>query len=128
MDAMRIIQDYEKPAYMSIKEAAQLYGYSKQTVYNLIKEMKECSRYKGAWLELNQYGDKLINTLALEDFLRYRAQLKEPALARNLPPYDPREVRKQRGEVSVITNYVDDEQVRDHVREFMAEWIREKLG
>ena len=128
MDAMRIITDYQKSAYMSVAEAAEYYHYSKPTIYALLAEMKNCKRYKGAWTELNRDGNRLINVLCLEDYLRYRSQLKEPAIARNLPPYDPREVRKQRGEVSVITNYVDDEQVRDHVREFMAEWIREKLG
>lgn len=128
MDAVRIIQDYAKPAYLSVAECAKVYGYSKQTIYSLIKEMQSCQRYKGAWLELNQYGDKLINTLALEDFLRYRAQLKEPALARSLPPYDPKEVRRQRGEVSVVTDFIDEGAIRDHVREYMGEWLAEKFS
>ena len=128
MDGMKIIQDYAKPAYLSVADCSKLYGYSKQTIYSLIKEMQSCQRYKGAWLELNQYGDRLINVLCLEDYLRYRAQLKEPHLAKSLPPYDPKEVRRQRGELQLVTNFIDDEQVRTYTREFVGEWLAEKFS
>ena len=128
MDAMRIIQDYAKPAYLSVAECAKVYGYSKQTIYSLVKEMRDCKRYKGVWTELNPQGDRLVNTLCLEDFLRYRSQLKEPNLAKSLPPYDPKEVRRPRGELQLVTNFIDDEQVRTYTREFVGEWLAEKFS
>lgn len=128
MDAVRIITDFEKPTYMSVADAAKLYGYSKPTIYQYLSEMKDCKRYREAWTELNRDGIRLVNVLCLEDFLRYRSQLKEPALARSLPPYSAAEVRKQRGELRTVTNFIDDDTVRDHVREYVGEWLAEKFS
>ena len=88
--------------YMSIREMSTYYGMKRPTIYNIIKEMESCGRYRYDQISINDYGDKLVDTLAFEDYLLNRTSLKNRNLARRLPPYDPTEVRKRRGEFQII--------------------------
>ena len=87
--------------YQSAKDLAAEYGRTPQWVSNILAEIKECGRYRSAWIYLGE-KDKLINTLVFEDYLFYRSKLKDRNLAKKVPPYDPAEVRRQRGEYKEV--------------------------
>ena len=86
--------------YMSVKDLAEAYGMKPATIYSHLKLIEECGRYKNHRPKLNDNGagDLMVNTLVYEDFLYFRSKLKNKNLAKNLPPYDPEEVRRCRGE------------------------------
>ena len=83
--------------YLPISKISQQYGIPRSTVYDYLSEIESCDRYRSAWVTLDGGRAKLVNLLVLEDFLRHRQFLKNKNLARQLPPYDPREVMWQRG-------------------------------
>ena len=85
--------------YMSVKDISSWYGMSRPSVYGILKEMEDSKRY--GRIALNECGDKLVDTLMFEDFLLHRSELKHPNIARRLPPYDPAEIRKRRGEYKI---------------------------
>lgn len=85
--------------YMSVKDISAWYGMSRPSVYAILKEMETSKRY--GKITMNDCGDKLVDTLMLEDFLLHRSELKHPNIARRLPPYDPAEIRKRRGEYKI---------------------------
>ncbi len=89
---------------MSVKDLSDWYGYKRPTIYNILKEMETCGRY--GRIALNEYGDRLIDTLCFEDYLLHRTELKNKNLARRLPPYDPVEIRKRRGEYQMIKEVI----------------------
>ena len=84
--------------YLPVNKIAEEYGMPKRTVYNIVAEMKSCARYEGVWVTLDGGRRQLVNTLALEDYLRFRQRLRYRNLAKTLPPYSATEVLKQRGE------------------------------
>ena len=88
--------------YMSIRDMSTYYGMKRPTIYGIVKEMRSCGRYRDDQISINDFGDKLIDTLAFEDYLLNRNALKNRNLARRLPPYDPAEVRKRRGEFQIV--------------------------
>lgn len=121
--------------YLPIKGVAAEYGCCRATVYNILKEIKACDRYKDAWATINDAGDQLVNTLVFEDFLRHRTELKNRNLARRLPPYDPAEVRRQRGEykavVTIPQHDTKGQETRDELIDEMQkalECLRKKTG
>ena len=85
-------------SYLTISKISELYGIPRRTVYDYLSEIEKCDRYRSAWVTLDGGRAKLVNLLVLEDFLRYRQSLKHKNLARQLPPYDPKVVKRQRGE------------------------------
>lgn len=84
--------------YMTIDNIRQQYGIkSRSTIYQLLGEMEKCGRYKHADLRL----DRLVNVVALEDYLENRTILKrKTAAARNLPPFSMYMARKKRGDIA----------------------------
>ena len=90
--------------YMSVKDISSWYGMSRPSVYGILKEMEDSKRY--GRIALNECGDKLVDTLMLEDYLLHRSELKHPNLARRLPPYDPVEIRKRRGEYQMVKEVI----------------------
>ena len=84
--------------YLHVRDAAKAYGMTPQALYRIRDKIAGLDRYKSAWTEINSGGHLMINTLVLEDYLRYRTELDNPNLARKLPPYDPAVVRWNRGE------------------------------
>lgn len=84
--------------YMSIRDMAEWYGLTPQTIRRNIQTMRESGRYNGRYLVLDENGKWLANSLMFEDFLAHKTELKNKNLAKRLEPYDPQEVRKQRGE------------------------------
>lgn len=84
--------------YLPVSKICERYGISRRTVYRFYEEIRNYDRYKKAWISINDEGTTLFNTLVLEDFLRHRTELKHKNLARRLQPYNPKEVRWQRGE------------------------------
>lgn len=114
--------------YLPIKEVCSRYSLSKSSVYSMLKEMEESQRYRKHWVTLNDGGDRLINCLVFEDYLRYRTELKHPNVAKMLPPYDPKMVRKERGDLEVITNVIDESTVKTYVIEAVNSWLVNKLS
>ena len=62
--------------------------------------MRETNRYNPKYLVLNEDGQQLINSLMYEDYLANKAAIN--AGIKKLDPYDPAEVRRQRGEYKVV--------------------------
>lgn len=69
---------------------------SRNTIYKILGEMEQCGRYKHAQLRL----DRLVNAVAMEDFLECRSLLKRNKTAfKNLPPFSMYSARKKRGDI-----------------------------
>lgn len=127
MDGNRFSIQLSGAVYLPIKEVCNRYGLSKSTVYTILKEMESSGRYKKHWTTLNDGGDRLINCLILEDFLRYRTELKHPNVSKLLPPYDANLVRKERGDLEILVNVIDESTVKGYVTEAVNEWLQERL-
>lgn len=84
--------------YMLVRDMASWYGQSPQTIRRNVQSMRECGRYNTRFLVLDDEGKQLVNSLMYEDYLSCKTALKNKNLAKRLKPYDPQEVRKQRGE------------------------------
>lgn len=84
--------------YMTVKHMSEWYEQSPQTIRRNVQAMKETGRYNNRYLIMDDERKQLINTLMYEDYLAYKTELKNRNLARRLEPYDPAEIRKQRGE------------------------------
>lgn len=84
--------------YMTVKHMAEWYSQSPQTIRRNVQNMKESGRYNTRFLVLDDEGKQLVNSLMYEDYLSCKTALKNKNLAKRLKPYDPQEVRKQRGE------------------------------
>lgn len=84
--------------YTHIKQAAEQYEMSVQSLYRILNKIETLDRYAGVnvFRTSNDSGDRMVNTLVLEDFLHYRAQIE--AGIKGIPPYDPALVRWNRGE------------------------------
>lgn len=87
--------------YLPVSGVAESYHQSKSTVERNLKGILDADRYRGYRPVINEDGDRLVNVLIYEDYLCYKARLKERNLARHLPPFDPAEVRKNWGEYKV---------------------------
>lgn len=84
--------------YMLVRDMASWYGQSPQTIRRNVQSMRECGRYNTRFLVLDDEGKQLVNSLMYEDYLSCKTALKNKNLAKRLKPYDPQEVRRQRGE------------------------------
>ena len=84
--------------FMTIDAIRQQYGIkSRNTIYKILGEMERCGRYKHAQLRL----DRLVNVLAVEDFLECRSILKRSKTAfKNLPPFSMHTARQKRGDIA----------------------------
>ena len=84
--------------FMTIDAIRQQYGIkSRNTIYKILGEMERCGRYKHAQLRL----DRLVNVLAVEDFLECRSILKRNKTAfKNLPPFSMHTARQKRGDIA----------------------------
>ena len=70
---------------------------SRNTIYKILGEMEKCGRYKHAQLRL----DRLVNVLAVEDYLSHRRDLKrKTAASKNLPPFSMHTARQKRGDIA----------------------------
>lgn len=87
--------------YLPVSGIADSYHQSKSTVERNLHGILDTDRYRGYRPVINEDGDRLVNVLIYEDYLCYKARLKERNLARHLPPFDPAEVRKNWGEYKV---------------------------
>ena len=87
--------------YMHINQAAKIYDCSVQDIYRHLKVINSLDRYKDPriWTVINEDGHRMVNTLVLEDYFRYKPQIK--AGIKKLPPYDPALARWNRGEYKV---------------------------
>lgn len=83
--------------FVTIDKLRELYGIkSRNTIYQILGEMERCGRYKHAQLRL----DRLVNVLAIEDFLECKSILKRNKTAfKNLPPFSMHTARMKRGDV-----------------------------
>lgn len=86
--------------YMTVKSMSEWYEKSAQTVRQDVRRMREINRYNPKYLVLNEDGQQLINSLMYEDYLANKAAIN--AGIKKLDPYDPAEVRRQRGEYKVV--------------------------
>ena len=86
--------------YMTVKSMSEWYEKSAQTVRQDVRRMRETKRYNPKYLVLNEDGQQLINSLMYEDYLAHKAAIN--AGIKKLDPYDPAEVRRQRGEYKVV--------------------------
>ena len=77
--------------YMSKKQLAKGLGYGETSIYKLIKGFEEevgaGSRYSRYAIAGNRY-----NYFAVIDYMKYRDYLKDPALRRHIPKFDPAEI------------------------------------
>ena len=86
--------------YMTVKAMSEWYEKSGQTIRQDVRRMRETKRYNPKYLVLNEDGQQLINSLMYEDYLANKAAIN--AGIKKLDPYDPAEVRRQRGEYKVV--------------------------
>ena len=119
--------------YWPVSRISEQYGLSKRTVHRFFAEIEECDRYKKAWIKLNDCGTSLYSTLVLEDFLHYRTELQNRNLSKRLPPYDPEEVMRQRGEKKSSyrppVSHAEQAPVdKDMIRKMMKEILLEGIG
>ena len=97
-DAERtVIMETGTNTYMTTKDMAKWYGVSPQTIRTNVAGMRETGRYNQAYLVLDPDGKMLVNTLMYEDYLANKRMINA-GLIKTLKPYDPMEVRRQRGE------------------------------
>lgn len=84
--------------FMTIDAIRHQYGIkSRNTIYKILGEMEKCGRYRHAQLRL----DRLVNVLAVEDFLECRSVLKRSKTAfKNLPPFSMHSARQKRGDIT----------------------------
>lgn len=84
--------------FMTIDAIRQQYGIkSRNTIYKILGEMERCGRYRHAQLRL----DRLVNAVAMEDFLECRSLLKRNKTAfKNLPPFSMHTARQKRGDIA----------------------------
>jgi hypothetical protein len=84
--------------FMTIDAIRQQYGIkSRNTIYKILGEMEKCGRYRHVDLRL----DRLVNVIAVEDFLEYRSILKRSKTAfKNLPPFSMHTARQKRGDIA----------------------------
>lgn len=113
----------DKPTYMRISKAAEIYGLSDSTIRRHLREIEKLQRYKDAWPTINDEGDKLVNTLVLEDYMRHSVALKNPNLARRLKPFDEAAVMKHRGGfIATLAEILPDREIlKDIITEIMEE-------
>lgn len=92
--------------FMTIDAIRQQYGIkSRNTIYMILGEMERCKRYKNVPLRL----DRLVNAVAMEDFLEHRKDLKHKTSAsKNLPPFSMYTARRKRGDLNGCETYNDD--------------------
>lgn len=70
---------------------------SRNTIYKILGEMEKCGRYRHVDLRL----DRLVNAVAIEDFLECRSVLKRSKTAfKNLPPFSMHTARQKRGDIA----------------------------
>ena len=77
--------------YLSKKQLAEELGYGETSIYNLIKgfekEVGPGNRYSRYAIAGNRY-----NYFAIIDYMKYRDYLKNPALRKHVPKFDPAEI------------------------------------
>ena len=86
--------------YLKISELATEYHRSRQTIYKDLAAIEQDSRYEGFWIYLHEGQPKLINRNVYEDYLHHKTWLADRNLRKHLKPFDPAEVRRQRGETA----------------------------
>ncbi|MBP3901634.1 MAG: hypothetical protein J6D53_09345 [Blautia sp.] len=96
MDETKVILIMKHRTYMTVKNMAEWYGTSAQTIRKNIEQMKKTKRYNPKYLVLDEDGKWLVNSLMYEDYLANKAAIN--AGIKKLAPYDPEEVSRQRGE------------------------------
>ena len=84
--------------FVTIDKLRELYGIkSRNTIYKILGEMEKCGRYRHVDLRL----DRLVNVIAIEDFLECRSILKRNKTAfKNLPPFSMHTARMKRGDIA----------------------------
>ena len=77
--------------YLSKKQLAVELGYGETSIYKLVKgfeeEVNTGNRYSRYAIAGTRY-----NYFAIIDYLKYRDYLKNPALRRHIPEFDPAEI------------------------------------
>ena len=90
MEKMVVLETRHCP-YMSKKQLAEELGYGETSIYKLIKGFEEevgaGSRYSRYAIAGNRY-----NFFAIIDYMKYKDFLKNPALKRSVPEFDPGEI------------------------------------
>lgn len=86
------------PTWLKISELATEYHRSKATIYSDLGQIEKEPRYRGVWVYLHDGQPKMVNRNVYEDFLHYKTWLEDKNLRKHLKPFDPQEVRRQRGE------------------------------
>ena len=90
MEKMVVLEKRHCP-YLSKKQLAAELNYGETSIYNLIKgfeaEVGNGTRYSRYAIAGNRY-----NYFAIIDYMKYRDYLKDPALRRHIPEFDPAEI------------------------------------
>ncbi len=72
-------------------EIAEIIHASKRTVFNIVQEIEALEGERYPVGSTSRPGNvKVVDRLVLQDYIRYRKQIREKNLARKLEPYDPR--------------------------------------
>ena len=84
--------------FATIDKVRETFGIkSRNTIYKILGEMERCGRYKHTQLRL----DRLVNVLAVEDFMECRSILKRNKTAfKSLPPFSMHTARMKRGDIA----------------------------
>jgi len=90
MEKMVVLEKRHCP-YLSKKQLAVELGYGETSIYKLIKgfeeEVNTGTRYSRYAVAGSRY-----NYFAIIDYLKYKDYLKNPALKRSVPKFDPAEI------------------------------------
>ena len=115
--------NFDSP-YKTIAELREIYGQSRATINAYLKAIQNDPRYAGQWIDLGDKRPRRINSLIYEDYLHYRTRLRDRNLRKTVPPYDPVEVKRQRGESNVtFLPQINEDEIKEIVRNTIKEII-----
>mgnify|MGYP006945363393 CR=1 FL=1 len=90
MEKMVVLETRHCP-YLSKKQLAEELGYGETSIYKLVKGFEEEVNTGNRYSRYAVAGSRY-NYFAIIDYLKYKDYLKNPALKRSVPEFDPGEI------------------------------------
>lgn len=76
-----------KSIFQTVTTTCTFFGLSRSTLYEILKEIEGCKRYRGIWIR----RDRFINQAVISDYLHYRKYLKSGLSEKHLPEFNQKE-------------------------------------
>ena len=85
------------PTYLPISEISKAYALPRRTVYRMADEIANQPRYKRVRAVIES-PKRMVHVLVWDDYLINRAALQDRCLAKHVPDFNMKEIKKMRGE------------------------------